>query len=69
LKRLAEVAKARGLEAQLKAGLARVKICSVGPVVSAAVEALGAKVAVAPASVFHMKPLVKAIAAAFESGG
>jgi uroporphyrinogen-III synthase len=69
IKRLTEVAKARGLDAQLKSGLARTKICSVGPVVSAAIEALGCRVAVAPETAFHLKPLVKAIATAFAAVG
>lgn len=64
LGRLQEVARERGLETQLATGLARTRIAAVGPVVAAAIEALGATVAVMPESNFHMKPLVTAICAA-----
>lgn len=65
LERLAEVARERGLEPQLRAGLARTPIASIGPVVTAAVEKLGGRVAIAPAAgAFHLKPLVGAIVAA-----
>ena len=65
LERLAEVARARGMEAQLRDGLACTKIAAIGPVVSAAVEKIGGRVAIAPAGgSFHLKPLVNAIVAA-----
>lgn len=63
VRRFEEVAKKRGLEEAWRAGLARTRIAAVGPVVAEAVEAIGAKVAVAPESSFHMKPLVNAIRA------
>ena len=70
LERLADVARTRGLDQQLRDGLARTPVASIGPVVSAAVEKLGGRVAIAPAGgSFHLKPLVTAIVAAFESPG
>lgn len=63
-RRLRDVARDNGLEAALSAGLARTRIAAVGPVVAAAVEALGAKVTIMPDGNFHMKPLVNAICAA-----
>ena len=67
LRRLAEVAGASKLEGALRAGLARTRIAAVGPVVAAAVEAMGGKVAIMPDGNFHMKPLVKAICAALSA--
>ncbi|HEV2265445.1 MAG TPA: uroporphyrinogen-III synthase [Stellaceae bacterium] len=64
LERLAEVAHTRGLDTQLRDGLARTKIAAIGPVVSAAVEKIGGRVAIAPSGgSFHLKPLVNAIVA------
>jgi uroporphyrinogen-III synthase len=62
--RLQEVAKNRGLEAELKMGLERTRIAAVGPIVAEAVERIGGKVAAEPAKSFHLKPLINAIAAA-----
>jgi len=59
--RFREVARARNLEDELRQGLTRTRIAAVGPVVAAAVEALGAKVAIMPQGSFHMKPLITAI--------
>lgn len=65
LERLADVARTRGLESQLRDGFARTKIAAIGPVVSAAVEKIGGRVVIAPASgSFHLKPLVNAMVAA-----
>ncbi len=65
LERLAEIARTRGLEAQLRDGLARTKIAAIGPVVSAAVEKIGGRVAITPSGgSFHLKPLVNAIVTA-----
>ena len=65
IERLAEVARARGLDAQLRDGLTRIKIAAIGPVVSAAVEKAGGRVAITPAGeLFHLKPLVNAIVGA-----
>jgi uroporphyrinogen-III synthase len=67
VQRLAEVARENKLERELKEGLARTRVASVGPVVTAAIEAFGARVSIAPpGDAFHMKPLVNAISAAFE---
>ena len=70
LARLAEVARTRGIEPQLRDGLARTTIAAIGPVVTAAVEQLGGRVAIMPAGgSFHLKPFVGAVVAAFESSG
>ena len=61
VERLRAVAKERGLEQELARGLVQTRIAAVGPVVAAAIVALGAKVSVMPQSSFHMKPLVTAI--------
>ena len=68
LRRLADVAREGGLEGALGAALARTRIAAVGPVVAAAVEALGGRVAIMPDGNFHMKPLVNAICAALGAG-
>jgi len=41
--------------------LARTRLAAVGPVVAAAIEAVGGKVSIMPPAAFHMKPLVNAI--------
>jgi uroporphyrinogen-III synthase len=64
LRRLADVARESHLEDALKSGLARTKIAAVGPVVAAAIAAMGGTVAIMPDDNFHMKPLVNAICAA-----
>lgn len=61
VQRLFEVAREHGIEDKLRAALAKTRIAAIGPVVSAAVEAAGAKVAVQPSN-FHLKPFVAAIA-------
>lgn len=61
LERLQEVAKQRGLEAELRQGLARTRIAAVGPVVAAALEKLGFSVAAMPPTSFHLKPLIGAL--------
>ena len=67
VERLKEVARERGLEAELTSGLGRTRIAAVGPVVAAAIEAIGAKVAVMPQGNFHLKPLVTALAEALSA--
>jgi uroporphyrinogen-III synthase len=64
VKRLREVAAARGRADLLRSALARTTIAAVGPVVAEAIAAAGGKVAVAPAQSFHQKPMVNAIVAA-----
>jgi uroporphyrinogen-III synthase len=60
LERLQEVAKQRGLELELRQGLATLQIAAVGPVVAGALEKQGFSVAAMPAS-FHLKPLIGAL--------
>jgi uroporphyrinogen-III synthase len=64
LRRLADVARENQLADALKSGLARTRIAAVGPVVAAAIGAMGGTVTIMPDDSFHMKPLVKAICAA-----
>ncbi|MGH7036130.1 MAG: uroporphyrinogen-III synthase [Stellaceae bacterium] len=64
LERLKAVAAQRGLEQDLARGLARTRIAAVGPVVAAAIAALGARATIMPEASFHLKPLVNAIVAA-----
>ena len=56
--RLREVARKAGIEERLFAGLARVKIAAVGPVVAEQLRGAGVTVAVMPESLFFMKPMV-----------
>jgi len=62
--RLLEVAHEAGLEPQLKAALARIRIAAVGPVVEEALRRCGAVDVVRPDANFHLKPLVRAIVTA-----
>ena len=65
VRRLVEVARARGCEAQLREGLARTPIASVGPAVSHELEVLGLRTDIYPADdAFFMRPLISAMAAA-----
>ncbi len=64
VRRLEDVARERGLAAELTQGLRRTPLAAVGPVVAAAIEAIGGSVACMPEGTFHMKPLVNAIEAA-----
>ncbi|MGH6980437.1 MAG: uroporphyrinogen-III synthase, partial [Stellaceae bacterium] len=66
VRRLFALAAAQGMEAQLKAGLARTRVAAVGPVVIGALEKAGVGVAIAPTESYFMKPLANAIGAAFE---
>ena len=61
LRRLRQVARAKGCEAALAEGFAKTRIAAVGPVVAAAVAAAGGTVAVMPSDNFHMRPMVNAI--------
>src|SRR6202012_238478 len=64
-RRLIEVAKAHGCEAQLREGLAQTPIASVGPVVSDELTTHGLRTDIAPANeAYFMKPLISAMAAA-----
>lgn len=62
IERLMWVAKEAGLEAQLKLGLSRTPIASVGPVMQKALQKYGYVAAVQPENSYHLKPLVRAIA-------
>jgi uroporphyrinogen-III synthase len=65
IRRLFEVAKARGCEALLREGLQRTPIASVGPVVSDELQSHGLRTDIAPPDgAFFMKPLISAMAAA-----
>jgi uroporphyrinogen-III synthase len=65
VRRLFEVARHAGREAELRAALARIRVAAVGPVVAAELGSLGIPVTIAPPDAFFMKPLVRAIAASF----
>ena len=56
--RLVQVARRHGIEDVLQAGLARVAVAAVGPVVGDQLSAAGIRVSVMPESQFFMKPMV-----------
>jgi uroporphyrinogen-III synthase len=65
IRRLIDVARARGLEARLREGLAKTPIASVGPAVSDELKSHGMKADIYPANdAFFMKPLISAMAVA-----
>jgi uroporphyrinogen-III synthase len=65
IRRLIDVARARGLEARLREGLAKTPIASVGPAVSDELKSHGLKADIYPANdAFFMKPLISAMAVA-----
>lgn len=65
VRRLVEVAQARGCEARLRDGLARTPIASVGPVVSDELKSHGLHTDISPANdAYFMKPLISAMATA-----
>jgi uroporphyrinogen-III synthase len=65
VRRLIDVARAHGREAQLREGLARTPIASVGPVVSEELTSHGLRTDIAPANqAYFMKPLISAMAGA-----
>jgi uroporphyrinogen-III synthase len=64
VRRLIEVARARGYEARLREGLAKTPIASVGPAVSEELKSQGLRTDIYPANdAFFMKPLISARAA------
>lgn len=67
VERLAEVARLKGLERELSAGLARALVASIGPIVTQTLKRHGVTSVIQPASSFHLKPLVRAIVARHES--
>jgi uroporphyrinogen-III synthase len=63
VRRLVEVARARGCEAKLREGLERTPIASVGPAVSDELKAQGLRTDIYPADdAFFMRPLISAMA-------
>ncbi len=63
IRRLIDVARARGCEARLREGLARTPIASVGPAVSDELKSHGLRTDIYPANdAFFMKPLISAMA-------
>jgi uroporphyrinogen-III synthase len=65
VRRLVDVARAHGREAQLRDGLAQTPIASVGPVVSDELKSLGLRTDISPANeAYFMKPLISAMASA-----
>jgi uroporphyrinogen-III synthase len=65
IRRLVEVARARGYEARLRDGLDRTLIASVGPAVSDELKSHGLRTDIYPANdTFFMKPLISAMATA-----
>ena len=68
VRRLVEVARARGYEDRLREGFSRTPIASVGPAVSDELKAHGLRTDIYPANdAFFMKPLISAMAAALGS--
>jgi uroporphyrinogen-III synthase len=65
VRRLMEVARAHGCEAQLRDGLAHTPVASVGPVVSDELKSFGVRTDIFPANdAYFMKPLISAMSAA-----
>src|SRR5882757_10947093 len=65
VRRLVEVARARGYEERLREGFSRTPIASVGPAVSDELKAHGLRTDIYPANdAFFMKPLISAMAVA-----
>jgi uroporphyrinogen-III synthase len=64
--RLYEVAKEAGMEAPLEAGLRRVRVAAVGPVVAETLEAKGRKADICPEQGWVMKNLVQHIKRGFD---
>lgn len=63
IRRLIEVARARGAEARLREGLAKTPIASVGPAVSDELKSHGLRTDIYPANdAYFMKPLISAMA-------
>jgi uroporphyrinogen-III synthase len=65
VERLVEVAREAGLLQQLTGALTRVRIAAVGPVVEEALRRHGVTDILRPETSFHLKPFVRAIAAAW----
>jgi uroporphyrinogen-III synthase len=63
VERLFVVAEKAGLEPELKQAFARIGVASIGPVVEEALHRRGVSQMVQPEAAFHMKPLLRTIAA------
>jgi uroporphyrinogen-III synthase len=64
VRRLVEAAQAHGRDVELRAGLERTPVASVGPVVSDELKSFGVRTDIYPADdAFFMKPLISAMAA------
>jgi len=61
VQRLAQLARERGLEATLRAGLKRTRVAAVGPIVNAKLVATGVRVDAMPTDSYSMKPLVTSL--------
>ncbi|HEX5048613.1 MAG TPA: uroporphyrinogen-III synthase [Gammaproteobacteria bacterium] len=61
VQRLVKLARERGVEGALRAGLERARVAAVGPIVAAELENLGFRVDAMPEDSFSMKPLVTAL--------
>jgi len=66
--RLWQVATDAGVEATLRAGLARVRVAAIGPIVHGALVSRGVRVDVEPEKAFVMRRLVSALAVALGPG-
>jgi uroporphyrinogen-III synthase len=70
VRRLRDVARANGRDADLLQGFRRIVVAAVGPIVASELEALGVQVNITPPrDTFFMKPLVRELAAAFTKDG
>jgi uroporphyrinogen-III synthase len=65
VERLAEVAHERDLYSVLSDGLRRIHVAAIGPVVEDALKPFGLEHVIAPTEAFHLKPLMRAITAAW----
>ena len=63
VQRLVKLARERGVEGALRAGLERVRVAAVGPIVAAELENFGFRVDAMPEDSYSMKPLVTALGA------
>jgi uroporphyrinogen-III synthase len=68
VQRLIELARQRGVEAELKSGLARTKVAAIGPVVAAELKGDGIHVDATPVDSYSMKPLVTRLCELFGAG-
>jgi uroporphyrinogen-III synthase len=67
VERLVDVAREAGLAAQLSEAFTRVKIAAIGPVVEETLRRHGFAASLRPETSFHLKPLVRAIAATWNA--